>query len=167
MSSSKRAASLPLDSIKYKLQKAKELEQLASNHAALIASFVSRLEAEAVARSSQPGGAAAGPNKRPYVPIGEEGPEAKRARVMHEREARRKAVWDECQKILDRLRKNTNSANFAQPVDAIKLNIPDYYRIITSPMDLGTVKKKLQTRQYSNPIEFAKDVRQIWINCRT
>ena len=32
-------------------------------------------------------------------------------------------------------------------------------------MDLGTVKKKLENREYANPDEFAADVRLIFSNC--
>ncbi|KAE8300489.1 Bromodomain-containing protein 4 [Larimichthys crocea] len=31
---------------------------------------------------------------------------------------------------------------FQAPVDAIKLNLPDYYKIIKTPMDMGTIKKR-------------------------
>ena len=33
---------------------------------------------------------------------------------------------------------------FQTPVDAIKLNIPDYHKIIKHPMDFGTIKKRLE-----------------------
>jgi hypothetical protein len=32
-------------------------------------------------------------------------------------------------------------------------------------MDLGTVKKKMDARRYSDPDEFANDVRLIFTNC--
>lgn len=38
------------------------------------------------------------------------------------------------------------------------MNLSDYYDIITSPMDLGTIKKKLESKQYANPQEFADDI---------
>ncbi|CAF3613857.1 unnamed protein product [Rotaria sp. Silwood1] len=54
---------------------------------------------------------------------------------------------------------------FAKPVDVENLNLPDYYQIIKKPMDLGTVKKKLDNREYTSPEEFATDVRLIFSNC--
>ena len=46
--------------------------------------------------------------------------------------------------------------------------VPDYYKIVKNPMDLGTVKTKLehnsqrgQYRQYQNPYELLQDVRQV------
>jgi hypothetical protein len=54
---------------------------------------------------------------------------------------------------------------FTKPVDVENLNLPDYYQIIKKPMDLGTVKKKLENREYATPDEFAADVRLIFSNC--
>lgn len=54
---------------------------------------------------------------------------------------------------------------FTTPVDAENLNLPDYHQIIKQPMDLGTVKKKLENREYATPEEFASDVRLIFSNC--
>jgi hypothetical protein len=54
---------------------------------------------------------------------------------------------------------------FSKPVDVENLNLPDYYQIIKKPMDLGTVKKKLENREYATPDEFATDVRLIFSNC--
>ncbi|CAF1932643.1 unnamed protein product [Rotaria magnacalcarata] len=54
---------------------------------------------------------------------------------------------------------------FAKPVDVKNLNLSDYYLIIKKPMDLGTVKRKLENREYANADEFATDVRLIFSNC--
>ena len=45
------------------------------------------------------------------------------------------------------------------------LNLPDYYEIIKQPMDLGSVKAKLENREYKTPEEFVKDVRLMFTNC--
>ena len=37
---------------------------------------------------------------------------------------------------------------FHLPVDAIKLRLPDYFTIIKRPMDLGTIKKRLDNNYY-------------------
>ena len=37
---------------------------------------------------------------------------------------------------------------FHTPVDAKKLNIPDYHKIIKHPMDFGTIKKRLENDYY-------------------
>lgn len=51
---------------------------------------------------------------------------------------------------------------FDRPVD--KRLVPDYYTIIKTPMDLGTINQKLRRRQYRNPQEF-HDVRGWWFVC--
>lgn len=56
---------------------------------------------------------------------------------------------------------------FLEPVDPIKLGIPDYPEIIKSPMDLSTVKKKLDAGAYGGAEEFAADIRLIFSNCYT
>ncbi|CAF0784933.1 unnamed protein product, partial [Didymodactylos carnosus] len=56
---------------------------------------------------------------------------------------------------------------FYKPVDVEQLALHDYHDIIKKPMDLGTVKKKLENREYATPDEFANDVRLIFSNCYT
>ncbi len=40
-------------------------------------------------------------------------------------------------------------------------------QFVSNPMDLGTIKQKLKERRYSDPREFAAEVRLVWSNCRT
>ena len=40
-----------------------------------------------------------------------------------------------------------------------------YLEIVTHPMDLGTVKRKLERREYASPDDFAADVRLVFQNC--
>ena len=54
---------------------------------------------------------------------------------------------------------------FLEPVDPEKLSLHDYRDIVKQPMDLGTVKKKMENRQYRKPEEFAADVRLTFTNC--
>ncbi|KAK8753370.1 hypothetical protein OTU49_004110, partial [Cherax quadricarinatus] len=54
---------------------------------------------------------------------------------------------------------------FYKPVDADLLGLSDYHEIIKHPMDLGTVKNKMDNREYKNGAEFAADVRTIFTNC--
>lgn len=54
---------------------------------------------------------------------------------------------------------------FYKPVDAELLGLHDYHEIIKKPMDLGTVKKKMDNREYKTVHEFASDVRLIFTNC--
>jgi hypothetical protein len=43
---------------------------------------------------------------------------------------------------------NVLSWPFLTPVDPVALNIPDYPLVITHPMDLGTVLRKLNELEY-------------------
>eukprot|EP00842_Homolaphlyctis_polyrhiza_P005721 jgi/Hompol1/614/HPOL_001259-RA len=56
---------------------------------------------------------------------------------------------------------------FLQPVDPIALGIPQYRTIITRPMDLSTIKKKLDANEYPNAAAFEADVRLMLNNCFT
>ncbi|XP_066519063.1 bromodomain testis-specific protein isoform X5 [Hoplias malabaricus] len=54
---------------------------------------------------------------------------------------------------------------FYVPVDAKGLGLHDYHDIIHEPMDLSTIKKKMDNREYTDPSEFAADVRLMFSNC--
>lgn len=56
---------------------------------------------------------------------------------------------------------------FKEPVDPVKLNIPDYHNYVKYPMDVGTVRKKLEQGQYRTPLEVRDDLRLVWRNCAT
>lgn len=43
--------------------------------------------------------------------------------------------------------------------------MPDYFEIITEPMDFGTIKRKLQNGKYSTDTEFVNDVLLVFNNC--
>ncbi|XP_078127828.1 bromodomain-containing protein 3-like isoform X3 [Sander vitreus] len=54
---------------------------------------------------------------------------------------------------------------FYKPVDVDALGLHDYRDIIKYPMDLGTVKKKLNGGEYQDAQAFAADVRLVFSNC--
>ncbi|XP_061348090.1 transcription factor GTE11-like, partial [Gastrolobium bilobum] len=56
---------------------------------------------------------------------------------------------------------------FNKPVDPVALNIPDYFTVISHPMDLGTIKSKLEKNIYFSIEEFAADVRLTFSNAMT
>ncbi|KAI5066106.1 hypothetical protein GOP47_0018730 [Adiantum capillus-veneris] len=70
----------------------------------------------------------------------------------------------QCGTILKKLRTHKYSWVFNQPVDFVALQIPDYPLIIRYPMDLGTIKSKMELHVYSSPLEFAADVRLTFAN---
>lgn len=60
---------------------------------------------------------------------------------------------------LERLyRQDPESLPFRMPVDPQGLGIPDYFDIVKKPMDLSTVKRKLDTGLYSDPWQYVDDV---------
>ena len=71
------------------------------------------------------------------------------------------------EKVFELVEKDPLAFDFLEPVDYIGLNILDYPKIITNPMDLGTVKKNLLEHKYINFKEFLDDINLIWSNCRT
>lgn len=76
--------------------------------------------------------------------------------------------WDKAaKKIISHLWKLNGAYNFHNPVDIVALKIPDYYRIITKPMDLGTIKKKLANSEYKKCQEFVDDVKLVFNNTIT
>ncbi|XP_035733356.1 bromodomain-containing protein 2-like isoform X1 [Vespa mandarinia] len=73
-----------------------------------------------------------------------------------------------CNEILKELFSKKHSGYawpFYKPVDAELLGLHDYHDIIKKPMDLGTVKNKMDSREYKTAQEFASDVRLIFTNC--
>ncbi|CBI21950.3 unnamed protein product, partial [Vitis vinifera] len=72
-----------------------------------------------------------------------------------------------CGALLERLMKHKHGWVFNSPVDVKGLGLHDYFSIITDPMDLGTVKSRLNKNWYKSPREFAEDVRLTFHNAMT
>ncbi|VVB02133.1 unnamed protein product [Arabis nemorensis] len=53
---------------------------------------------------------------------------------------------------------------FLEPVDVKGLGLHDYYKVIEKPMDLGTIKNKMESSGYSNVREIYADVRLVFKN---
>ncbi|KAJ6777372.1 TRANSCRIPTION FACTOR GTE7-LIKE [Salix koriyanagi] len=69
-----------------------------------------------------------------------------------------------CSQILSKLMKHKLGYIFNSPVDVAGMQLHDYYDIIKTPMDLGTVKSKLTKNFYESPRDFAADVRLTFNN---
>ncbi|XP_027342706.1 transcription factor GTE4 isoform X2 [Abrus precatorius] len=72
-----------------------------------------------------------------------------------------------CSSLLEKLMKHKHGWVFNAPVDVEGLGLHDYFTIITHPMDLGTVKSRLNQNWYKSPKEFAEDVRLTFRNAMT
>ena len=54
---------------------------------------------------------------------------------------------------------------FYKPVDADALDLHGYHEIIKKPMDLGSIKERMDRREYKITLDFADDLRLIFTNC--
>ena len=57
-----------------------------------------------------------------------------------------------------------NRGVFNEPVDPVALNIPEYPSIVTEPMDLGTIRQKLDDGKYCKLEEFEREVKLTFNN---
>ncbi|KAJ6220107.1 hypothetical protein RDWZM_005919 [Blomia tropicalis] len=60
------------------------------------------------------------------------------------------------EEVLNEMRSVPDSELFHQPVNA--KTVPDYYKIITCPMDLQTIRSNIRDKRYKNREEFLNDV---------
>lgn len=75
-----------------------------------------------------------------------------------------------CSKVLSDLHKKSLyniASHFYEPVDPVKLNIPQYPKIIKKPMDLSTMRRKLDSREYGRAEDFLDDFNLMIRNCMT
>ncbi|KAJ2879907.1 hypothetical protein H4R27_005040 [Coemansia aciculifera] len=68
-------------------------------------------------------------------------------------------------RVLRKLSRHPDAFPFMRPVDVILDGCPTYYDIIKQPMDLGTIKRKLETGGYTTVDQFEADVRLMLANC--
>jgi transcriptional activator SPT7 len=73
-------------------------------------------------------------------------------------------LYEAAEKVLMELKAMTE---YAQPflTRVSKREAPDYFQIITKPMDIGTMIKKLKQFHYKSKKEFVEDLGLIWANC--
>ena len=69
------------------------------------------------------------------------------------------AIYAACERM-------PQAAFFAAPVDPVELE-PDYFDIIKRPMDMGTIKKHLDSGKYSTHEVFAEHMRLTFHNAYT
>ena len=68
-------------------------------------------------------------------------------------------------KVLKTLWKHQYAWPFQVPVDSLRLNLPDYHRIIKKPMDLGTIKKRTENLWYRSAKDCIEDFQTLFTNC--
>ncbi|KAF8534819.1 Bromodomain-containing protein [Trichophaea hybrida] len=66
--------------------------------------------------------------------------------------------------LLNEMQNHQSAWPFQKPVNAEE--VPDYYNVITEPMDLETMEKRLEEDAYATPDDFVKDAKLVFNNCR-
>ncbi|KAF0699909.1 Aste57867_9549 [Aphanomyces stellatus] len=71
-----------------------------------------------------------------------------------------------CAEVLDEFFKMETSEPFRERVNWEEWGLYDYLQVVKTPMDMGTVRIKLNKDEYKKSEDFAKDMRLIWDNCK-
>lgn len=75
-------------------------------------------------------------------------------------ELKRKQILE----ILDNILSYRTSAFFDHPVDPVNDQLPNYLKIVKKPMDLGTIRNKIEQNEYDSISSFIADVELVWSN---
>lgn len=73
---------------------------------------------------------------------------------------------DFCKEFTRKLYSHPLAKAFIRPVNPELDRANDYFQIIQKPMDLGTIKKKLDNGEYENVQQWQSDVRLVWDNAK-
>ncbi|KAG0491326.1 hypothetical protein HPP92_004724 [Vanilla planifolia] len=73
-------------------------------------------------------------------------------------------MMKKCGQILSKLMRQKGGVWFNSPVDVEGMGLHDYRQIIKTPMDLGTVRSRLNNGFYLTPLDFAGDIRLTFRN---
>lgn len=92
-------------------------------------------------------------------------PQGQPVEKLEKKPEKPKSEMEKCTAVLAATMENRHAFEFLRPVDPIKQGIPHYYNIIKKPIDLGTIKSKLKTKQYTNAQQFDDDIRLMFRNC--
>jgi hypothetical protein len=76
------------------------------------------------------------------------------------------AGWKaEAARVLERLTKSRSLCEpFMDPVDPVALGLPDYLDVVKTPMDLGTVRRRLAEGEYAGPGAFLREAALVFDN---
>lgn len=90
----------------------------------------------------------------------------KELKVPHQDARFDKQELDAALTVIKKVMKMDAAEPFNVPVDPVALGIPDYFDVIDTPMDFGTVCGNLENGvKYMNSEDVYKDVHYIWDNC--
>ncbi|KAG1700276.1 hypothetical protein DVH05_012081 [Phytophthora capsici] len=71
-----------------------------------------------------------------------------------------------CIDVADHFFKLESCEPFRERVNWEEWGLYDYLQVVKEPMDLGTIRNKLSKNEYKKPVEFARDMRLVWSNCK-
>jgi len=69
-------------------------------------------------------------------------------------------------KLVEKISKEPNAEPFLMPVDWKALGLQDYPKIIKKPIDLASITRKVEEKQYQTFEDFFGDIQLIWDNCK-
>ncbi|KAK8887586.1 hypothetical protein M9Y10_038636 [Tritrichomonas musculus] len=71
-----------------------------------------------------------------------------------------------CLELTNKMHKMDLCRPFKDKVDPIRDGAPDYFQIVKRPMDLTTIRRKLNSNDYKSIDTWAADVNQVWTNAK-
>ncbi|KAK4191629.1 histone acetyltransferase GCN5 [Podospora australis] len=80
------------------------------------------------------------------------------------REPRHGPHFNELRRFLYQIQNHKQAWPFLTPVN--RDEVPDYYNVITQPMDLSTIEERLEHDFYGTPKELVGDLKLIFSNCK-
>lgn len=87
-----------------------------------------------------------------------------RSKWASEERVGQEELYEAAERVLMDLKAQTEySTPFLQRVK--QREAPDYLKIISRPMDIGSMLKRLKNLEYKSKREFTNDLNQIWTNC--
>ncbi|XP_075038885.1 histone acetyltransferase p300 isoform X2 [Mixophyes fleayi] len=101
-------------------------------------------------------------DEKPGTPAAQSSPAGQSKKKIFKPEELRQSLMPTLEALY---RQDPESLPFRQPVDPQLLGIPknasvlqDYFEIVKTPMDLSTIKRKLDTGQYQEPWQYVEDI---------
>ena len=76
-------------------------------------------------------------------------------------------VVDECLEVMNELNKHPTAKMFRDPVDPERDEAPGYFDLVKKPMDLSTIRHKLENGEYANVHQWKEDVLLVFSNAVT
>ena len=73
-------------------------------------------------------------------------------------------VKEACLEIMDKVMKRPCAALFLEPVDPDRDGAPNYYMVVKRPVDLGTIRRRLENDEYPSVAAWNREMNQMLKN---